>query len=67
MVREFRQSPFEAMFRFPLPLALAQLPAIRELAGVPLKGPTWAERHAAAVLEKEEARLLAQYRAARAT
>lgn len=50
------------MFRFPLPVAIAQLAAIRESEGVMLKGATWAERHAAAALEREEARLLASYR-----
>ena len=49
------------MFRFPLAVVFAQLPALREMEGVAIKGATWAERHAAGVLEKEEARLLKSY------
>jgi hypothetical protein len=50
------------MFRFPLGIAFAQLAALSEEKGHVLNGPTWAERHAAAALELEEARLLQLYR-----
>ncbi len=51
------------MFRFPLPVAFAQLTAIRELDGVEFKGATWAERHAASALQTEQRRLIKLYSA----
>jgi hypothetical protein len=62
LVTHWRLSHFDAMFRFPLGIAFAQLAAILEEKGQALTGPTWAERAAAAALEREEQRLLNLYR-----
>lgn len=62
LVTHWRLSHFDAMFRFPLSIAFVQLAALHEEKGQALAGPTWAERHAAAALEREEQRLLKLYR-----
>jgi hypothetical protein len=61
IIRHWRVSHFEAMYRFSLPLAFAQLAALRELDGHASKGATWAELAAARALEHEQARLMALY------
>lgn len=61
IIRHWRLSHFDAMYRCSLALAAVQHAAINEDAGIRLSGPTWAEDAAAAAQEIEAARLKSEY------
>jgi len=47
-VTQWRLNHFDAMHRFPLSIAMRQMPAIWEAQDMEIKGPTYAEEYASA-------------------